>query len=91
MTATTKTTAHTHCTHPATKSERAKCRKARNAAEQSTTAKLAKIRADYYSTADDAPSSEEIIFALAEIDPKLIEGYYENTRDLDDIIFSAIH
>lgn len=85
---TTKTTAHANCFHPATKTERAKCRKIRAAAAEKTREKLVELAAGYYGNTLD---SEEIIYALGAIDPALIEGYYNNERDVEEIITSALH
>lgn len=88
MNATAKTTAHANCSHAATKADRARCRKNRAVEAEATRERLVELAAGYYGNTLD---SEEIIYALAKIDPALIEGYYDNTRDVEEIITSALH
>lgn len=87
MNATAKITAHSNCSHEATKTARAKCRAARKIEADATREKLVELAAGYYGNSLD---SEEIIYALRAIDPALIEGYYEGTRDIEEIITSAL-
>lgn len=87
MNATAKTTAHANCSHAATKTERAKCRKARAIVADQNREALVELAAGYYGNSLDA---EEIIYALRAIDPALIEGYYEGTKDMDEIITAAL-
>lgn len=77
-------TPHTSCTHPATSSARAKCRKIRAAHEAEVNAQVAALKNEYYS--DLERDAEEIIADLRAINPALIEGYYDNTLDIEEIM-----
>lgn len=86
MNATAKTTTHANCTHAATKTERAKCRRQKAAYAASRRAELTEVIASYYGCSADV---EEIMAALHNIDPKLTESYYDNTGDVEEIIAAA--
>lgn len=73
------TTPHTDCHHPSTKAARAKCRKARAAAQVPTSPSLRDLIASYYAGAD----LEEI---AAQVPRDLAEGYYNNTLDAEEFI-----
>lgn len=74
---------HSHCFHPATKSERAKCRAARKIEAADTAAQIIALKRSYYSNEADG---DDIMYALHAIDPALTEGYYDNTKDVEEII-----
>lgn len=74
---------HANCLHPATKSERAKCRAKRKAEAADISTQIVNLKRAYYANEMDA---DEIMYALHAIDPALTEGYYDNTKDVEEII-----
>ena len=86
MNATAKTTAHSNCSHAATKADRAKCRRRVAAFKDSNRAAVCDLVADYYGNTKDA---EEIIFGLHAIDPTLTVGYFDNSLEIEEIIAAA--
>lgn len=81
----TTTMNHSNCAHEATKAARTKCRRERALAISSRADAIAAIIARYHA-GDDA---EELIYALREIDETLTIGYYDNTMEIEEIIFAA--
>lgn len=81
----TKNTSHANCFHPATKSERAKCRKIKAAATARAEASIAEIFASYY---DNTGDGEEIMYALGAIFGHDEIGINEDI-ELDEIVARA--
>lgn len=79
----TTNTSHANCQHPATKSERAKCRAKRKAAETDRAARIKAIVRSYYDCSADV---EDIMAALHDIDPSLVATYYDNSEDVEEIM-----
>jgi hypothetical protein len=79
------TTSHRDCTHPATKAARAKCRKARAAAAAYRAEVLDSCRMAYL--LEDA-DLEEIAGRVAQVDPELARGYYDDSLDAEEFIAS---
>lgn len=80
------TTSHRDCTHPATKTARAACRKAR-AAHTATIAREALTLIDSYY--DGSGDYEEIIHALMIILPMELTTAYFDDADADELIALA--
>jgi hypothetical protein len=80
------TTSHRNCTHPATKTARAACRKARAAHAATIAREVDELITSYY---DNTRDGEEIIAGLRGIDPAITEGYYNGDLDIEEIIAGA--
>lgn len=79
------TTAHRDCTHPATKSARALCRRMRAAAATTRALTLAAIIESYdYGNADLELIAEQV----ACLDHDLATPYYNNSLDAEEFITS---
>lgn len=79
----TKNTSHTNCTHPATKSARAKCRAAKKADALDTAQQIAAVVASYY---DNTGEVEEIMGALHRLAPEMVDDYYHGDAEVEEIM-----
>jgi predicted HAD superfamily Cof-like phosphohydrolase len=79
-------TPHTSCTHPATSSARAKCRKGRAAHALALATQVDELITSYYDGTGDA---EEIAMSLAHIFPQVHEAYYDLSLDIEEVIALA--
>lgn len=78
-----KNESHSHCFHDATKNERAKCRAKRKIEAAEIADRIVALKRSYYANEADG---DDIMYALHAIDPELTEGYYDNTKTVEEII-----
>jgi len=78
-----KIVSHENCNHASTKAARAKCRAARKIEAAEIADKIIALKRSYYGNHADG---DDIMYALHAIDPALTEGYYDNTKDVEEII-----
>lgn len=82
----TKTMNHSNCTHPATKSGRAACRKARAARDIALANEVQGLIDAYFANEGDV---EEILLGLAHIFPEVKAAYFDLDLDPEEIIALA--